>query len=260
MKKIFSTICALLLVVQGASAWTGSIHAGIAAIAHDNLTAEAKQGIVGILDGRSIVHSASRPADHHPYVAVNGKGKVLTAKKAAKSKDSQVQSALLLEDINLAIAALKSDKTPKAVKATMLKSLVSAIGDLHCPGHYIYTSALNYRHYSLRYVDEQTPRKYTDLWEGDMVYGTFGWKTNEFVHQLSRKRPEQVAALTAGTVTEWAEGNAAAYKALYENFENNRHFEKGIDYRLWMNTMYPVAIEQVAVAGYRLAALLNSIF
>ena len=249
-----------MLVMQGASAWNGSINAGIAAIAHDNLTTEAKQGIVEILDGHSIVHSASRPTNHHTNVAINGKGKVLSAKKAAKSKNSEVKSALLLEDINRAIAALKCDKTPKDVKATMLKNLVCAIGDLHCPGHYIYTDALEYRNYGLRYVDEQTPRKYTDLWEGDMVYGTFGWKTNEFVHQLSRKSPEQVAALTAGTVTEWAEANAVAYKQLYKDFENNRHFEKGIDYRLWMNTNYPVAVEQVAVAGYRLAALLNSIF
>ncbi|MBQ5701026.1 MAG: hypothetical protein IIV68_02760, partial [Alistipes sp.] len=39
-----------------------------------------------------------------------------------------------------------------------------------------------------------------------------------------------------------------------------RWFEQGIDYRLWLNTIYPTAVEQVAVAGYRLAALLNSIF
>ena len=38
MKKIVTTLCALLLVMQSASAWNRSIHAGIAAIAHDNLT------------------------------------------------------------------------------------------------------------------------------------------------------------------------------------------------------------------------------
>ena len=35
---------------------------------------------------------------------------------------------------------------------------------------------------------------------------------------------------------------------------------QSIDYRLWLNKIYPTAVEQVAVAGYRLAALLNSIF
>ena len=34
---------------------------------------------------------------------------------------------------------------------------------------------------------------------------------------------------------------------------------KGIDYTLWKNKLYPVAIEQIAVAGYRLAAILNLI-
>lgn len=260
MKKIFTTICALVLVMQGASAWNGSIHAGIAAIAHDNLTAEAKQGIVDILDGRSIVHSASRPTNTHPNVAINGKGKVITAKKAAKSKCSEVASALLLEDIERAIAALKSVETPKDVKAVMLKNLVCAIGDLHCPGHYIYTDAPEYRDLVYLHTIDTKPRKYTDLWEGAAVQGTFGWKTNEFVHQLSRKSPEQVAVITAGTVADWAKANGAAYRPLYANFENNRHFEKSIDYRLWMNTIYPVAVEQVAVAGYRLAAVLNSIF
>ena len=249
-----------MLVMQGASAWNGSINAGIAAIAHDNLTAEAKQGIVEILDGRSIVHSASRPTNHHTNVAINGKGKVLSAKKAAKSKNSEVKSALLLEDINRAIAALKCDKTPKDVKATMLKNLVCAIGDLHCPGHYIYTAEPKLREIYYLHTDDANPRKFTELWESAAVQGTFGWKSNEFVHQLSRKTPEQVAAITAGTVTDWAERNAAEYRPLYDTIESGHHFEQSIEYRLWLNKIYPIAVEQIAVAGYRLAALLNSIF
>lgn len=260
MKKIVTTLFALLFVLQSASAWDRSIHAGIAAIAHDNLTTEAKKAIVEILDGRSIVHSASRPTDNHLLIAFNAKGKMITPKKAAKSKNDEVKSALLMEDINAAVAALKSEATPKEVKAAMLKSLVIAIGDLNCPGHYIYTDALDYRNIVFYHTADPNPRKYTELWESAAVQGTYKWLTNEFVHQLSRKSPEQVAAITAGSVADWAASNAAVYRPLYNAIENNHHFEQSIDYRLWLNKIYPTAVEQVAVAGYRLASLLNSIF
>lgn len=260
MKKIVTTLCALLFVMQSASAWNRSIHAGIAAIAHDNLTEQTKAAIADILDGRSIVHSASRPATNHELIAFNAKGKMITPKKAAKSKNAEVKAALLMQDIEGAIAALKDPQTPKDVKAAMLKSLVIAIGDLNCPGHYIYTDALKYRDIVFFHTKDPKERKYTEFWESAAVQGTFGWLTNEFVHQLSRKSAEQVAQITAGSVTDWAASNAAAYRPLYKAIENNHHFEQGIDYRLWLNTIYPTAVEQVAVAGYRLAALLNSIF
>ena len=260
MKKIFTTIVASLLVMQYATAWTGSLHAGVAAIAHDHLTEEAKRGIVEILDGRSIIYAASLPTNNHQNIAFDAKGKLLSAKKVAKSKCSEVASALLMEDIERAVAAIRNPKTAKDVKATLLKDLVAAIGDLHCPGHYIYTAEPKLREIYFLHTNDTNPRKFTEFWESAAVQCTFNWKSNEFVHQLSRKTPEQVAALTAGTVTDWAERNAAEYRPLYDAIESGHHFEQSIDYRLWLNKIYPIAVEQIAVAGYRLAALLNSIF
>ena len=260
MKKIFTTIVASLLVMQYATAWTGSLHAGIAAIAHDNLTEQTKKGIVEILGGRSIIYAASLPTSHNQNIAIAPNGKVLSAKKAAKSKCSEVASALLMDDIERAVAATRDPKTPKDTKAPLLKNLVAAIGDLHCPGHYIYTAEPKLREIYYLHTKDTNPRKFTELWESAAVQGTFGWKSNEFVHQLSRKTPEQVAAITAGTVTDWAERNAAEYRPLYDTIESGHHFEQSIEYRLWLNKIYPIAVEQIAVAGYRLAALLNSIF
>ena len=98
MKKIFTTIVASLLVMQYATAWTGSLHAGIAAIAHDNLTEQTKKGIVEILDGRSIIYAASLPTSHNQNIAIAPNGKVLSAKKAVKSKRIQNNLEVSLSD------------------------------------------------------------------------------------------------------------------------------------------------------------------
>lgn len=260
MKKIFITIIACAFSITNVMAWTGSIHAGIAAIAHDNLTEEAKAAVKDILNGRSIVYAASQPVKTHENIAIAPNGKVVKPSKAAKSSNQEVAEALILKDIEAAIATIKDSKADKQQAAASLKALVCAIGDLHCPGHYIYTDALHYRHIAFLHTKDSKPRSLVALWEHAALYGTYAWKTNEFVHQLSRKTPEQVAAITAGNITKWAESNAAEYRPLYTIVENGHHFEKGIDYRLWLNDVYPVAIEQIAVAGYRLAAVLNSLF
>lgn len=260
MRKIFTTIFAAALIIQSATAWTGSIHAGIAAIAHDNMTEEAKSAVVDILGGHSIVYAASLPVKIADNIAIGTNGKAVKAKKAAKSENKVVAEALLLQEIDTAIATLKNSSATKEQAAVALKALVCAIGDLHCPGHYVYTDALQLCDIAFLHTKDPNPRSFVEFWESAAFYGTYSWKTNEFVHQLSRKTPEQVAVITAGNIKKWADGNAASYRPLYSMVENGHHFEKGIEYRLWLNDIYPIAIEQIAVAGYRLAAVLNSLF
>ena len=109
------------------------------------------------------------------------------------------------------------------------------------------------------YYYNDKKHNYMSYWESNSIRGTFDWRTNEYVHLLNRKSPEQIAQITAGSITDWVTGNAPLYRQVYGMLDTGTKFSKK-SLRLWQNKIYPIATEQVAVAGYRLAALLNSLF
>lgn len=259
MKKIFTLLVATLLCSYSAEAWTGSIHAGIAAIAHDNLTEKTKERIAEILDGHTIVYIASVPAeDISTTVAITAKNKAYDIAKANKSKDADIKNAKLINEITNASIGIKDKE--KNVATDALRKLITTIGELHNPAHYIFVDAKHYRDITLKKEWESTQIKFTEFWESEVFYNTYKWTTNEFVHQLSRKTPEQIDAITSGTYGNWVESNAVEYRKMYESLPSEIKLEKSIDYTLWKNKFYPYAIEQIAVAGYRLAEMLNDTF
>ena len=256
MKK-FIIIIAAICCSLSASAWSRHIHSGIAAIAHDNLTEEAKKSITELLDGKSIVYYAQHIydyADNEAYkhtkvwrnIAFTDKNKILKAKKAAKHEHKAVSSALAYEGLVSSLTALQSGKLTK-----------EQTRDNILPTHYVFTDNLEKRKSYYHYNDKKY--SYMGYWESNSIRGTFNWKTDEFVHQLSRKTPEQVAQITEGSVTDWITGNAPLYRSVYDLLDTGTRFD-GKSLRLWQNKIYPISTEQVAVAGYRIAAVLNSLF
>jgi hypothetical protein len=266
MKK-FITIIVALLTIQSASAWSKAIHAGIAAIADANLTEQTKESIRQALDGRNIVYSAHWMYDMEKTkgfeqtknwrsVAVAKNNKPLNAKKSLHHKEDIVRRAQGLEALAAAIRAIESGKLSKEELANNIRYIVTIVGDLHCPTHYIYPEALELRKMHFTYNKKQS---YVSYWEHTSVAGTFNWKSNEFVHQLNRKSAEQIAAITKGSITNWVTKNAAEYREIYSLLENGTTFSQK-DFRNWQNKIYPISTEQVAIAGYRLAAILNGLF
>ena len=266
MKK-FITIIVALLTIQSASAWSKAIHAGIAAIADANLTEQTKESIRQALDGRNIVYSAHWMYDMEKTkgfeqtknwrsVAVAKNNKPLNAKKSLHHKEDIVRRAQGLEALAAAIRAIESGKLSKEELANNIRYIVTIVGDLHCPTHYIYPEALELRKMHFTYNKKQS---YVGYWEHTSVAGTFNWKSNEFVHQLNRKSAEQIAAITKGSITNWVTKNAAEYREIYSLLENDTTFSQK-SFRNWQNKIYPISTEQVAIAGYRLAAILNGLF
>ena len=100
---------------------------------------------------------------------------------------------------------------------------------------------------------------YMTFWDGVSITGTFNWRANEFVHQLNRKSADEIEALTDGSITKWIESNAREYRKIYSMITPDKRF-KGNEFRLWLNGIYPFSTEQVAVAGYRIAKVLNGLF
>jgi hypothetical protein len=267
MKK-FITIIVALLTIQSVSAWSRAIHAGIAAIADANLTEQAKENIRQALDGRNIVYSAHWMYDMEKTkgyeqtknwrsVAVAKNNKPLNAKKSLNHKEDIVRRAQGLEALCAAINAIETGGLTKEQLADNIRYIVTIVADLHCPTHYIYPEALSQRKMHYYYNDKKY--SYVGYWENNSIAGTFGWKSNEFVHILNRKSPEKIAEITSGSITSWIIKNAAEYRNIYSLLESGTTFTQS-KLRLWQNTIYPISTEIVAVAGYRTAAILNGLF
>ena len=267
MKK-FITIIVAMLTIQSVSAWSRAIHAGIAAIADANLTEQAKENIRQALDGRNIVYSAHWMYDMEKTkgyeqtknwrsVAVAKNNKPLNAKKSLNHKEDIVRRAQGLEALCAAINAIEAGGLTKEQLADNIRYIVTIVADLHCPTHYIYPEALSQRKMHYYYNDKKY--SYVGYWENNSIAGTFGWKSNEFVHILNRKSPEKIAEITSGSITSWITKNAAEYRNIYSLLESGTTFTQS-KLRLWQNTIYPISTEIVAVAGYRTAAILNGLF
>ncbi|MBQ7856771.1 MAG: S1/P1 nuclease [Alistipes sp.] len=271
MKKILLSIIAVLALTPAVKAWNGALHTAVAAIADANLTAEARKSIEAALDNHSIAYYAywmEEVSDTEQYrhtenwhnVALTPKGKIIAAKKADKSDAGVVRRADALEGLSLAVAALQNRASlSKQEVADNIRFVVHIMGDLHCPSHYVFTDLLEERKIKYRYDKESKTRSYMKFWEGDVVHHTFGWKVNEFVHQLNRLSPEKVAELTKGSVCDWVTANAKVYRPIYSYIEPNQHLTAKT-YRPWLNKSFEMATDQIGVAGYRLAALLNGLF
>ena len=80
------------------------------------------------------------------------------------------------------------------------------------------------------------------------------------MHQLNRKGAEEIEALTSGTMAEWVTANARDYRFVYTSLLNDGNRFSNTKYRLWLNKIYPFAEEQAAIAGYRIAKVLNGLF
>lgn len=270
MKKIYLLIAALVAFAPATFAWSGAIHTGIAAIANANLTPEARHNIEQALGNHSIIYYASWLDDvaatdgytqskawHN--VAFTAKCKMIAGKKADKSKEEIIRTAHAFDALVQAVTVLQNrDKATAQEIADNIRFVVCILADLHCPSHYVYADRLPQREW--QYFAYGKPYNYMKFWEAYALTGTFGnWRATEFVHQLNRKSDEQVKALTAGSLSEWICGNAVEYRRIYSMLTPDQKFDKKT-LRLWLNHFYPLSTEYVADAGYRIAALLNSLF
>ena len=270
MKKLLSLIAALALC-HSAQAWDGALHTAVASVAHDNLTDVARTELAKALGGYSIIYDAQWLDDvakgkeyahvrNYHNVPLTAKGKIIAAKKAAKSQVEAIASAKAFDALCKAVTALESrEKLSAKEVANNIRYIVYIVGDLHCASHYVFEDRIEHRSYKYYYNKEKKPRNYMKYWESEAITSTFSWKSNEFVHQLSRLSADEKARVTAGSLTKWVESNAALYRPMYDLMYNEHRFGKD-EYRLWHNNIYPLATDHIGVAGYRLAALLNGLF
>jgi hypothetical protein len=190
----------------------------------------------------------------------------------------------ILSALRSMVNILHSDKEPDEEKATALRYLIHFVGDLHQPMHTTSNNDQGGNCTPVQFFDEPKLANLHSVWDG-LVLNKDMAARHETLPQLVERLDREFLPKRAGWVKnapefdKWAwEGHIIAQKVAYGdlepkppvekydpkpqcNMERDRfgalHIVAGDNYE---KAAAPVAEEQLAKAGYRLAEILNSLW
>lgn len=255
MRKLVLTICAISACVL-ASAFDIREHAVIAYIAEQHLSPEARAVVSEMLEGEHLCEYSSHPdffrkewkrddgkeyqhsfwVDENYYA--NGKGADMDIKDAAaRIKDWK---RLSQED-----------------RVKYMSLIIHLVGDIHCPAHIHYADnrdqRVKYVNYRLKRKDTPKHENFHAFWDAYALNQRYHGGFIELAYIFDTWSDERIAEAQKGSIDSWAHDSAMSCKDIY-------YIEDEADvYRPYVIRQGDLIKEQVTKAGYRLAALLNSI-
>ena len=93
------------------------------------------------------------------------------------------------------------------------------------------------------------------VWDEAAIQSSRIWSVGEWAEELDRKSAKEIKAMAAGTPRDWLEDNARRCVVQFEMSAPGDNVAQD-----FVNEALPLIETQILYAGYRLAALLNSIF
>ena len=260
MKRVVLILLAVLISHVPSFGWGREGHEAIAKIADANLKPSAKKKIEKYLGGRSIVYYAKWMDD---YRTTKEYGFTTTWHVATVGEDLKYihtpEAGDAVYGINSAVGILKDYREhPDSTVNVNIKYLLHLVGDMHCPAH-IYYKGRNQNYYvdfGGGYVQPRRRMKIHTVWDYGAIQATRIWGLADWVWELDRLPKKEVKAITAGTPQDWLEDNAQ--RCLLQ-FELSSTPEENLAQE-FVNEAMPLIETQILYAGYRLAALLNSLF
>jgi len=252
MKRIIFLIVVFLVVKsQELLAWGGMEHDAICYIAECNLKSKVKKRIENYLGGRSIVYYASW-MDHvrkTPEYIFSDTWHMDLADEDFKCINNERYGGVpALEEV---IAKLENYKSlDDSTVAVNLKILIHLIADLHCPSHVGYT---NRRSFNVKYNGVDI--SYHSVWDYAMLRHAHSWSYTEYQQQLDRYSITEKKQAMQGIPREWFEQTAKDCVIIYEWAKPDDNL--GVDFMLKARVL---GENQMLIAGYRLAYMLNKLF
>ena len=265
-------LLAVCLSSQGAFAWGQEGHAIVAEIAQRHLSPKARARVAEILGPGASLASISTWADdvrtHRPetynWHFVDIPLDIPTYAPARDCKPEPHKGDCVVAEIARLRVALTRKRTKPAARREALKFLVHFVGDLHQPLHTLLEErGANDRKVKFftqpNIAGRPTPKDDTNLhavWDVGLIrHCVWGW--NAYVARLESDwlPKHDIRALAQGTVIEWAQ---EAHKAAKDTaFTVPMNADLGDDY---VARVLPTLDRQLAVAGVRLARVLNELF
>ena len=262
MMKKFRNLMILLValgVSHSAMAWGAWGHHITAYIAEQHLTSEAKAKCEHYLK-HSLPHYSSwmdhwrnsEPFKETTYWHMNRVNKDFnTIGNNDISRDAVTQ----LERVNKEMIKGGYKGMSDSLVAVNLKYLIHMVGDMHCPCHVAYSKDCGLKGHSIYMKGKKVNRH--KFWDGAPQYMHPKWKADKFLKAYDTYLPKQIKKITKGTPTKWSKQNANKMVQTYYIWEKGQDFAKlSKEQRKQIDDTIH---EQLAYAGYRLAAMLNNI-
>lgn len=242
-------LCAALLSVSKASAWSAAGHCTIAHIADQHLTPKARKMCNKYL-GHSLAYYASwldqwrySHEYHHTarWHAVGIKdGKLVPGQMAGDIAD--FLAPLTMDDHGIARlqqmqAQLKRYRSlPDSTVTVNLKCIIHMVGDMHCPGHVFFAEQKQY---------EMT------------VYGETV-RYHGYNDKYCRLTKDEIKALCEGDMESWIYGNESMLRETYKLLSPTIDYKELPEQNKFR--LKEITDQLHRDAGYRLAHVINQIF
>ncbi len=255
-----SVVYACCLSAAPLWAWGSKGHDIIAYIAECHLNRRAQKTIEKIFDGHSMVYYASwmdnlrsspqwethyRVTETWHYANVDAGESYETMRKCPTGD--------IVSATNMVIEGLRSGILDDSTRCEYLKMLIHMVGDMHCPMHAGHLSDRGGNGFQVRWFGR--PTNLHAVWDSKVLESAHSWSYSEWQKQLDRTTRKEFKRMSCGEPYEWFLETVGIAQKLYEDIEPGQNL--AYDY-LYCHT--GMLEQQLLLAGYRLAGLLNELF
>lgn len=259
MRKLMIVLSAVILS-SSAFGWGRAGHEAIAKIAENNLSHRARVRIERYLGGHSIVYYAKWMDDYRrtPEYAFTSPWHVAPVDSTLHYPDGAPgKNGDAVFGLEQAVEALRDMKSlSDSAIAVNIKYIIHLVGDMHCPAHIVYAS--HNMKYNVMFEDvSHVPHKFNihTVWDNEVINVSRIWSSTEWAGELDRCDRRTKRSMAEGTPREWLHDNAVRCEVQFDWAQPDMRL--GQDF---LNLAVPLVESQILHAGYRLAALLDSLF
>ena len=266
--RIFAALLALVMLFgsQSAKAWGWFGHSGIAYVAEQHLTPEAKEKCQYYLR-HTLAYYASwmdywrfmeifKSVNNPHSNKLSKDGMSLPVDKGGNPKGR------VLGHLRNALAELGDGKyksLPDSVVRQRLINMVHYLPDMHCPSHVGGWAKTVFSHYAYVNVSNNgKPFPYHSFWDSAPMRGRKGWSIEEYGKRVDKVSRKQAKVWTSGTLTDWGRDIARGGhrgRELLPKDSDIAHLTPEQN-----EAIMALADEMAMMAAYRLAFVLNTIF
>jgi hypothetical protein len=257
MKKISILVVGLFLTTQ-LSAWGYKGHYIIAEIAERSLSPETKAQVNQLLNGRKMTYWA----DWMDKVRSDSTYDFTRTWHFANVDSGQTYESMLKVETGdvvtatkLAIEMVQSKAENDSIRTMYLKFLIHLVGDLHCPVHAGRATDRGGNLHRISWFGRETNLHV--LWDGQIIESARdGSSYTEWADNLmAGVTAERIAEIQNGTILDWFNQTVKTAAYIYSVTPQNQNFSYQY---IYANDF--ILEEQLTLAGYRLAYVLNTIF
>lgn len=255
MKKI-TVLSLALLSASFMFGWGQKGHDVTTAIASNHLTPATRHALDSLLEGKSIVYYANW-LDNASNTPKYNYSKTWHYKNIDDGQTFEsaptLQSGDILTALEREVKILKNSRSTLEDNQLAVKMIIHLIGDMHQPMHMGHFSDRGGNKWKVKFFD--TDSNLHTIWDSRVPEAGHKWSYSEWVEQLDRLDPEEIAEVSKGKFSDWAKESYEIATDIYRTTPQGS--KVSYDY---IATWTPVVESRFLKGGLRLADVLNSIF